>query len=284
MIKTVLLLLIYFLSLTINTVPPSYHCQLSYGYCTLTGITVTKERPEFTINFSSSHPIEAIQIEDSFIPLLTSQICDTFPDIVTLNLNNVGIEVIEKDALKKCTSLKGFQSWNNPLQTLDTHTFNHTVELRHLSITNSSIKELPEHVFDHLRQLRHLSLVNNHLSFDNPLVYKNLNKLEVLELYSNELLDLDDQAFVTYLPNLKKIYLNDNDFLCDRLVQIIEVFKNKGVLVDSTIKVLRDRTVTVGNEEGNICIASQEDYLKIIETKTKKGEIPPLSSHHRVLS
>lgn len=262
--------------------PPSYTCQLMYGYCTLTGIQVTKEHPEFTINFDSPHPVEAIQIEDSHIPLLTSQICDAFPNIMTLNLHNAGVEAIDKNALKSCTSLKGFQSWNNPIKSLDNDPFQHSVDLRHLSITNSSLKETPVGVFDNLRQLIYLKLANNHLSFDNPGAFRNLEKLEELELCSNELLDMDASQFITNLPNLKKIYLSDNDFLCDRLVQIIDEFKRKGILVDSTVKTARARTVAVGHEEANICIASRDDYLQIIEAKTKKGEIPPRSPQHQL--
>lgn len=272
---------ILLLDLSVAT-SPSYTCQSMYGYCTLSGIEVTKENPEFTINFDSPHPVEAIQIDNSNMPLLTSQICDAFPNIMTLNLNNAGVEVIDVDALKSCTSLKGFQLWNNPINSLDKDVFLRSDDLRHLSIMNSSLKELHEEVFDHLRQLTHLQLTNNRLSFDNPMAFKNLKKLEVLQLYSNELLDMDELKFMMYLPNLKKIYLSDNDILCDRLFQIMEEFKSKGIIVDSTVKTARTRAVAVGNEEGNICIASRDDYLQIIETKSKKGEIPPVSPHHQL--
>lgn len=268
--------------LTCATVPPSYSCQLFYGQCTLTSITVTKEHPEFTINFNSPHPVDAVKIVDSTIPLLTNNVCDTFPEIVNLGLHDAGLAVITKDALKRCTSLKGLTILNNPIQTLDQSVFNGLSDLRFVTIANSLIKQLPLGVFDNLRELRFLGLGNNHLSYDNPEVFKNLDKLEVLELYSNELLDLDVLKFVTYLPRLKKIHLNDNDFLCDRLVQIIEEFKNKGITVESELQTPRPRTVTVGDEDGNICIASRDNYLKIIETKTKKGEIPSASSHHQL--
>lgn len=257
----------------------SYPCRMIHGYCYLTGIKVSKENPEFTITHDSEHLIEAVQIENSALPVLTNVVCDQFPDIFTLNLKISGVENIALDALKSCKALKGFQSWDNPIKSLDENLFQHSLKLRHLAITNSSLTELPKDIFENLKELTHLFLPNNHLSYDNPKAFKGLENLEELQLHSNELLDLDPHAFLMYLPKLKKISLNDNDFFCGRLVQIIDEFKRKGIEVDSVVKTKRSRTVGTSTVEGNICIASQEDYTRIIETK--KGMIPQVSAHHQ---
>lgn len=164
--------------------------------------------------------IYSAAIKRSHVPRLGPDICNTFKELIWVDVQDIGIEVVDEDAFKNCTDLRDLMMNRNKIKFLPPKLFAATklmltVDLGENQLSDDSIPALSKAVA--LEQLH----LNNNKFIKFPIdAIKSLSELEVLTLFSNELTDLDVPKLFKHLSHLLEITLNDNNFKCSRLKEI----------------------------------------------------------------
>lgn len=168
---------------------------------------VTKANPRFVINTTLSK--DAVKwfwfLDPSFVPILTSDICETFPNLLSFNAKFVSIEEIHADAFEKCSDLQYLDLFSNPIKKLPERTFAGLSKLNQLYLTGAVLPETSEGLFRDMAPLKMLWLMSNKIVSLPAKVFEGLVNLEKIFLYSNELKDFKVGEALKNLKNLKEI-------------------------------------------------------------------------------
>lgn len=199
--------------------------------CTITGLTLSLKNYTFTPVASNPNVVIGLEIKKSTVPVITTEICTALPKIESFTAIQQGIQVIQDYAFNNCTEVKLISLPFNNIHTLGKGIFDNTKKLQEINLHGGSLNAIDVNLFNNLGELLELVISANKLKKLPIATVKNLKKLKILYLYSNELTDLDAEGLVSNLPNLRGVYINDNNFHCDRLNEIIEIFKAKKVLI-----------------------------------------------------
>lgn len=117
-------------------------------------------------------------------------------------------------------SLKSLSLSSNAIGLIDKQTFRNVGRLEELYLSRCNLFFSDPDTFRPLKRLKKLDIGYNDLRFMNFMDLRQMNNLEVLAIHSNHLSDIDVHALKISLPNLKKIMLTGNDFLCSTLDRI----------------------------------------------------------------
>lgn len=159
------------------------------------------------------------------MPVLTDELCKTFPNLGQLDLRQVNLEEITPHALHECKNLSTVLFYQNQLVHIDVKTFEMNQELKTLVLQDNFIRYFDGRVLNSLKKLRHLSLPENYLTELDLENFPTITTLIKLDLFSNNLKDLDPLLLLQKFPNLKVIYIHNNLFPCDRLIDILTVLR-----------------------------------------------------------
>lgn len=201
----------------------------NYRKCSLSDLTVTSKNYTFVPVTLDANIVTTFEIVRSRISVLTSNICTTLNKIKYFTAAEQHIERVEDYAFNNCTDVIEINLERNNIHKLGIGVFSNTKLLQRLRILGGSMDHIDVDLFSNLYELKHLLFSANGLSELPVAAMKNLKKLELLYIYSNNLDDLDVSGLVANLPRLKSIYLNDNNFHCDRLIEIMDTFKAGGI-------------------------------------------------------
>lgn len=251
-------------------------------YCVLNGLRLTKHQKTFTVREEDKpETITDLEISHtSSIPILTSNLCEVFPNLTSLVIETFRqhkLEEIEEDTFVECKNLKKFHLRANSLRVLENNLLNRNLALIEISISDNRLETLPETLFHNLENLRWLFLNGNHLKQIPVEAFKDLKKVEWLDLHGNQLIDLNIEQLLPYMPKLERINLRDNDFECVRLGAIMDVIKAGSVDLDTEIPPEMQQTrhrnyhVTAVNE---IECLTEEDYQRevIQESRSRRNQ------------
>lgn len=251
-------------------------------YCVLNSLRLTRNQKVFSVREEDKpETITDLEISTtSSIPVLTSNICEVFPNLVTLVIDTFRshkLDEIEEDTFVQCTKLKKFHLRSNSLRILENNLLNRNLALIEISISDNRIETLPETLFHHLENLRWLFLNGNQLKQIPVEAFKDLKKVEWLDLHGNQLIDLNIEQLLTHMPKLERINLRDNDFECVRLAAIMDALKASSVDLDTEIPVemaqprYRNYHVTTMNE---VECLTEEDYQRevIQESRSRRNQ------------
>lgn len=200
--------------------------------CTISGLTVTSKNYTFVPVAPDPNAVTTLEIVRSRITVLTSNICTTLNKIEQFAAIGQHIEMVENYAFSNCTNVMEIYLDNNNIHKLGVGIFSNTKQLTTLRILGGSLYNIDVDLFSSLGKLETLVFSATGLKKLPAEAMKNLKKLTILYIYSNSLVDLDAKGLVENLPSLAEIYLNDNDFRCDRLIEIIEIFQANAILVN----------------------------------------------------
>lgn len=148
---------------------PTYTCEHeSNGFCYFYNLNVTQKEPHF-IPTSDRRPVTKVDLGGwyqfgSMVKILTSDICDTFPEIEVFYANSVSLTKINTDALNKCTKL---------------------VEL---SISQNNLTDFPYEILSEKGNLRILwAYSNNFVDLDPQKIMQQLANLTTIYLNDNDI-------------------------------------------------------------------------------------------------
>lgn len=212
---------------------PRYNCSTNRNHsCALSHIILSRDSPQFIpISHNSSFILE-VSVSLSSIPVLTSDICNTFHNIKTLDLDKNSIEFITNNAFHDCAQLKNLHLENNLIVEIKPSTFKYNTALSNLQIQNNRLSRIENGLFKYTTELRFLNLDRNNLTCISKMVIRSWENIEILSLEHNQLLDVNLEEIVHYMKELKMLKINGNNFYCERLQQIIELKKDSRIFID----------------------------------------------------
>lgn len=190
--------------------------------------------------------INAVQIRNSNIEVLTEAICTALPVTELFIANLQGLKFIDENAFEKCTKLEAVHLHRNLLTELPSRLFSTNLELKNFEMFGFGInwkmdntmdmreyrlRSLPNGFFQNNQKLQRVMLANNQLvdvSFLESMTP--LKSLTEIYLDGNRLSDVNVEKLYEKFPKLKTLDLYQNEFWCDRAEQIHEFLTAKNIL------------------------------------------------------
>lgn len=253
---TTLSLILQLLQSCRSTDIPKFNCanqqnvkEMRPYYCKLEKIYVTKTAPEFTPIAGQPNNISVVDIYESTLPVFTAKgICEAFPNLNRIFVNSLQIQEVYNDAFSQCH------------------------QLTRIRMDNNTIKSINAETFSNLVQLKELYFFGNNLTFIEAEAFKDLRELTELWLCHNNFLNLNAEKMLEYMPMLKRILLQDNLIRCDRMATIIEIFKNRSVIVDAfnDESYVKSRNFSMSEVQGFKCL-TPENYEMVINDYLSTG-------------
>lgn len=226
--------------------------------CTISSIITTSKNSTFVPVAPDARAVVKFEIIKSIVSVLTSNICTTFNNLKYFTAVGQHIEIVEDYAFNNCTDMLDINLEKNNIHKLGTGIFSNTKKLQRLHMLGGSVQHIDDDLFSNLGELNQLLYSANGLKELPVAAIRNLKKLELLYLYSNDLSDLDAEGLVENLPKLKSIYINDNNFHCDRLIEIVDIFKGRKVkILDHTFDAYNKKRDYIPVKVSNIICLSQ---------------------------
>lgn len=254
-VKSLVVLMGVFFYPAISESIPVHDCLFfAKDQCRLSNVKLIRTQPHFqpainqpSINQSSlPSDIKMVMVQMSVIPIWTEDVCKYFTALDNITAANNQVEEIESNAFNNCTKLTSID-----------FAFNH-------------IKRLHLNTFWPLKNLNTLYLYNNNLTEFAPELVKGLTKLENLGLMSNYIKDIDEVGLGMELPSLKNIWLNDNDFRCDRAMKIAYNLEEDGTTFTTYIASLRKRSYRTRKVSDIICLSEVQWLHEITQPLHQK--------------
>ena len=186
-----------------------------YDYTCRLHITNTNGLDTFTsidgthlTGFGNADVVRVVRDVASYTTRLPSIICNTFPNLASLDFHNDFISSIDDNALRGCTNLHMLSLSFNNIATLSTNAFRYNTGLWMLYLDNNRLTELPRTLLSSEEFLISLNLNGNLLStihFDSFGDHPNLSYLSL----SRNTITAFDERIVNY-SNLYSLEFTGN--------------------------------------------------------------------------
>lgn len=205
-----------------NAQTVTLNCVFSFIFgntymCRLNGVTVVDNESQ-VINIGGVHlagqsnaNVRRVEIANSNIPFIVTQIFSTFPNLNTfLIMTDSGLNRIQPGAFSSATNLQFITiTSNRNLRTIPASAFIGTPRVTFLDLFNNQIETVHEMAFNGLDFIQMLFLDFNRIRQLPVNVFRQLTDLNTLYLSNNSLTALHGNI-VANNPNLEELRLLDN--------------------------------------------------------------------------
>lgn len=216
----ILICILFSVILSVTATPRQIECILNEnGLCQFIDVQLTRDDYNFEpiserVNFTG------VQFINSSIPILGSDVCDTFPFIQEFRIGNSQLETILPEALENCGEIWLFQAHQNQIKELHWATFRHNTKLEMIYMPSNLLKTIDFRTFRGLKQLNRLDVQSNYLEKFDPEWLKESKNLSSITIYSNELTTFDAESIIELYPKMEIILYDSNLISCVRVEQI----------------------------------------------------------------
>lgn len=163
----------------------------------------------------------------------TNDICKNFPNVKYITGMNLGLEIIQDNALENCVNLEIIDFSQNNLTHIGPETFKTNVNLNHISLSFNNLKVFDLQSLNQLNGLKYLELAGNHLQDFSVTQVNEMKNLTVLNLSMNDFSDLDVDGIIQKFPELQYITLIDcKSIPHKRFIEIVDQLKSKKINAD----------------------------------------------------
>lgn len=240
-----------------------YKCaSLNGTHCSLHNINTTKDEPNFIIASNVPEKVTTLAIWNSSIPILTEEVCRTFPKLHTFHACNSSITEITTVTFRSCRNLFMLDMRQNQLTELKSGRFEDLKRLEKLDLSENRIKSIPVGIFVGLDKLHSLDLARNMLVLIDLEVFDPLKNLKKLYLGGNNLVIFDVDLILQQTP-ITRISIRDNDFECSHLFNVLQKLRNAKVTFDPYKYALKKRPYEILTLDRHECIPPRA-YEKMI--------------------
>lgn len=133
-----------------------------------------------------------------------SIICETFPNLIRMQLYNIGLIEIDDSAFARCTRLNELGLSSNRIESISDSAFVNLLDIINLNLNDNALATLPENVFASQQSLATLDISFNGFE-DIPVgLFRPLENLQILYLSYANLSTINNQWFTS---NLRLNYL-----------------------------------------------------------------------------
>lgn len=221
--------------------PPVFWCRNdNNNYCRFNNVQRTADDPYWRPAAENSASVTKVAFDSSTMPTFTDDICKAFANLEEIVVRSAKVEELIENALSNCPKLKILDFYTNQIKTIDESAFRYNENLEVVRLDSNKLENLPTNVFVNQINLTTLYLGDNQLSAFPAYLLQRNEKLQSLFIHSNHLLDLDYKRLIEYLPNLKTVEYNANQFSCAHVVEMNAGFTAVGVSL-GTASVARTR-------------------------------------------
>lgn len=166
--------------------------------CSLLGVMIPdNENANIIIGGAHISPrnnadVQRVQVTNSNIPFIITQLFTTFPNIVELAISNGGLTRVQSNAFANAVNLRTASVANNQLfGTIHANAFTGALSLSSLQFNLNRIQSIHEAAFNGLTALQNLIMENNNIQNLTNNVFQPLTSLRVLSLSNNQLEIID---------------------------------------------------------------------------------------------
>lgn len=112
-------------------------------YCTFKWVWTTEKNQSFYPDSDNPDAVMYVQFDSSVVHTFTSEICNVFPNLITLDIGNVFLKKISNDAFSNCTNLIYLYLGHNKLKTINFFEFNALEELEvEIDLNNNLLTDI----------------------------------------------------------------------------------------------------------------------------------------------
>lgn len=232
-----------------------YKCEITGNgkICSITGLQLTRDDYRIEPEAEDLNGFEIIHLFGN-VPIISSGICDAFPNLKGFFAAVVNAEEIEENSFQGCKNLRVIElSWNKFIK-FERNTLRGLSNLTRLRLGGGKNVSIIDLDLTDSKQLIELKLCNLNISELSTDVISEQKNLEELQLWSNNLFDLNVEAILQYAPHLQVISLADNNFKCTRLREILSVLRSKNITSNTYAYPLRRRSYRPEMIDGVHCL------------------------------
>lgn len=248
---------------------PPYPCvEDMRGWCRFSSIRLLQGRYRFQpFTDKANEDIRKVAFDDSVIPILASDVCDTFTNLEELWLDNLEIKNIMVNAFKNCKKLRYLRMHQNDVTDLPSDIFKHNRNLKILFIEGNKVRKINSQWFNELSELEEFYFCLTLIDYFPIAALKAATKLKKLVLYSNNLIDLDERLIISQFPQLREIFYNKNEFSCKRAIEMNNTFTTSGIkIMTETWGATRLRSYNTTIIDGIDCLPD-DAWVKMLRNK-----------------
>ena len=145
-----------------------------------------------------------------------------FPSLTSLNLDNNDIRDLSVDAFSGLEgTLRTLELNHNKLKKIPREALQHLEKLESLEMHHNNIKKIHARSFNASKHLVTLNVRYNDISDVSPFAFEDMPNLEEIDLRNNQLITLDEYTFFFPGSRVREVWMADNNWLCNCLLQWI---------------------------------------------------------------
>lgn len=193
------------------------HLTLSNTNLSLAATASTGSNP-----FHQLTELIALDLSDNNLATINfSMLSSTLSRLIAFNIANCHITNVLTVLEFLSPSLESLNLAFNPLQSINTRTFQRFINLKALNLSHTHLKQFEFAIFFHQNQLTVLDLSYNRWNdVDFSLFIRKLQNMEVLNLEGNHLHTVNGLAPAIF-PQLNTLGLSKNQFTCEYLAKLL---------------------------------------------------------------
>lgn len=177
--------------------------------CIFKNLTITSSDKMISVEPRNAvNEINAVNITESTVEVLTSVFCDAFPNINVFSANGQGLISVEEKAFRKCKKIQRILLNDNNLTTLPPSTFYSNRNLNYVHLINNHLTKLDGQLFVKNDQLSYVLLKDNYLASLPKILFKNNKIMTILSVRNNQLIDI---SFLEGMKSLRRLDLSNNN-------------------------------------------------------------------------
>lgn len=180
--------------------------------------------------FQGLDKLENLDLSRNAIKNLPDLVFTRVIRLKTLDLSGNRIKKLEAFSFFNLTNLEILNVGFNELVIIEEETFQSLTNLKSLNLEYNKLRDIEPENWKGLKNLEVLNLAGNYLESFDPNYEFSFKNLKSLNLSSNYLTELNGLVLKIKFPQLGLMDLNDNEWLCHDLVEILRTLADSKIL------------------------------------------------------
>ncbi|KAJ3626389.1 hypothetical protein MTP99_016886 [Tenebrio molitor] len=210
-----------------------------------------------SLAFTNLGKLNSLYLNNNSISFLTQYNFKPLNNLVDLQLRGNNLSEIQTSSFNGLTNLKYLYLGNNRLRTVKRYGFIGLDNLQNLELINNDFRQFDLSLIQNMKNLYMVWLQHNHLAnLTVDFKLDPLNSLNSLGISDNNLTTLNYKMLYNKLPNIRDIFIYNNTWKCEFLVNMFNFFQEKDINLCVSIDCDANKTRHYVEES---CVAVKEE-------------------------